>query len=92
MNYLAKHHTPTLTKAQLRGAHTLGRANKARKFSRLVFFAIVLVTSGAVFFDAQLGQGARAKVSGMISGLEIAKDDSNSTGKFVQSTLAMLDY
>jgi len=55
-------------------------------------FAIVLVTSGAVFFDADLGEGMRSRVSSMISGLNIETNDWNGAGKYVQSTIAMLDY
>jgi hypothetical protein len=92
MTYSFNHHTPTLTKAQLRCALIQGRAAAARKCSRLVLVAIVLVTSGAVFFDAELGQGMRARVSSMITGLDIETEDLNGAGKYVQSTLAMLDY
>ncbi len=92
MSYSFNHHTPTLTKAQLRSALIQGRAATARKCSRLVIVAIVLVTSGAVFFDEELGKGMRASISSMITGLDIAENDLNGAGKYVQSTIAMLDY
>ncbi len=92
MTYSSYNHTPTLTKAQMRCALIQGRAATARRCARLVMLAIVLVTSGAVFLDADLGEGMRARVSSMISGLDIAENDLNGAGKYVQSTLAMLDY
>jgi len=92
MTYTFNNHTPTLTKAQLRSALIQGRAAAARKCARLVLGAIVLVTSGAVFVDPELGKGMRASVSSMITGFDIATNDLNGAGKYVQSTIAMLDY
>jgi hypothetical protein len=51
-----------------------------------------LVTSAAVFFDPELGKDMRSKVSTTIAGLGIGTEDLNGAGKYVQSTLAMLDY
>ncbi|VAV96290.1 hypothetical protein MNBD_ALPHA07-387 [hydrothermal vent metagenome] len=92
MDYLADKRIDAPTKAHLRFISTLERAAKARKYSRLITAAIIFIAGGAIFFDAELGQGMRASVSSMISGFDIAEGDLNGAGKYVQSTIAMLDY